>query len=167
VPALGPGTKLALAQVYFDLANRMAPNGRLVVAGYPRMFATSRWGYDFYRDGRLTCKVGTGVGAIEVRIDYNDAQWLNQLADRANEQIERHVGDANRALQRARSTVRVDYVSTNRAFEDHRLCSGKRWFNGVELTFGPPPKRKQVSLHPNDKGQKAYAGVVVPAVTKP
>lgn len=163
VPSLGRGTVKPLAQVYFDVANGMAPAGRLVVAGYPRLFATSRAGYN----GGLRCKVGTGAGVIPVHMLYADAQWLNGLADEINGYIRAAVADANRTLEQARSTVVIDYADTNAQFTDHRLCSGDRWFNGVELTFPKPPARpqpKQVSLHPNAHGQDAYARAVLPRV---
>ncbi|MFI7598238.1 SGNH/GDSL hydrolase family protein [Actinoplanes sp. NPDC049681] len=158
VPSLGAGATKQLAQVYFDVANKMAAGGQLVVASYPRMFATSRLGY---RTFGVNCKVGTGLGGVGVYISYADAQWLNDLADAADAYIRSSIRDANAALKRARSTVTIDYADSSAQFTDHRLCSGSRWFNGAELTFTVPPRAKQVSFHPNAQGQDAYARAVL------
>jgi hypothetical protein len=166
VPSLGAGVTKSLAQVYVDTAYKMALDGRLVVAGYPRMFATSRFGY---RTSGTFCKVGTGAGLVPILMHYEDAQWLNDLAGDANRYISTAVDEANRTLRRAGSKVVVDFAATSGKFTDHRLCGGDRWFNGVELTFpdGPGfPKPKQVSFHPNAHGQDAYASAVVPYVLR-
>jgi len=172
-PSLGPNATKTLGQVYLDIVDRMSSNGRLVVTGYPRLFADSRWGYDL----GTACKVGTGtrfVGphpvVLPVYISYDDAQWLNGLADSANTQLKRWATTANNALISAHRAARVEFAPISPAFDNHRLCSGSRWFNGIEFS-GPfsgdaLPKPKQVSFHPNNQGQKAYASVVVPMITK-
>jgi hypothetical protein len=132
---------------------------RIVVAGYPRLFATSRLSY---RSFGVNCQVGTGLGGIKVYISYEDAQWLNQLADIADSYIRTNVFDAIAALGRAHSTVTVAYADSSAQFTGHRLCSGSRWFNGAELTFIVPPRPKQVSFHPNAQGQDAYARAIMP-----
>jgi hypothetical protein len=172
-PSLGTKATKTLGQVYLDVIDRMSPGGRLIVTGYPRLFADSRWGYDF----GSACKVGTGtrfVGTkpvvLPVYVSYDDAQWLNQLADTANTQIQYWVDTANQRLASAGKTARVQFAPISPAFNNHRLCSGSRWFNGIEFS-GPfsrdlLPKPKQVSFHPNTAGQQAYASVVAPIALK-
>ena len=167
IPSLG--TTKSLSQIYLDAVDRMSPNGKLIVAGYPRLFGDSRWGYD----AGYACKVGTATrvfgnvtAVLPAYISFDDAQWLNDLADSANFQIKLGVDNANRALARAGKTSRVTFAPISPAFTGHRLCSGSRWFNGIEFS-GPfsrdvIPAAKQVSFHPNNDGQKAYARVVAP-----
>ena len=172
-PSLGPDATKKLSQVYLDILSKMNPNGRLIVTGYPRLFASSRAGYDF----GATCKVGTAtriVGQLPlvfpVFISYADAQWLNGLADKLNAYIQQYVTAANTALINSGQAARVEFVPVSPAFDNHRICSGARWFNGVEFPGpfrgGLMPQPAQVSFHPNKQGQAAYASVVVPVATR-
>lgn len=141
----------------------MNPSGQLIVTGYPRLFATSPAGYQLTT---ATCQIGTAAGQLPIRISYQDAQWLNGLADEINGIVAANVSDANTLLANSGHAIRVTFVATSPAFNNHRLCSGSRWFNGVEVAYPVgKPQRKRVSLHPNADGQKAYASAVIPKVT--
>ena len=105
-----------------------------------------------------------------VYISYADAQWLNGLADKLNAQIQQYVTAANTDLINSGKATRVEFVPVSPAFNNHRICSGARWFNGVEFPgpfkSGLMPKAAQTSFHPNRQGQEAYASAVVPVATR-
>ncbi|MGH8880908.1 MAG: SGNH/GDSL hydrolase family protein, partial [Stackebrandtia sp.] len=66
--------------------------------------------------------------------------------------IESKVRGINRELRHSAGEERwLRYAGVNRAFQGHRLCSGKSWVSG--------PRTKGV-LHPTRKGQGAYARAV-------
>ncbi|GGK99462.1 hypothetical protein GCM10012284_37360 [Mangrovihabitans endophyticus] len=161
---IGNGNRMLLSQVYANVALAMAPGGTLVVTGYPRIFAESRWGYD--RSGpTFSCKVGTNTGGLHYRVKYEDAQWLNGLADDINRAIGSHVDAANAYLRGRGLAVRVVFAPSSGQFTNHRLCSGSKWFNGVQFPGDPRAmKQLQTSMHPNLSGQQAYCRAAVAAL---
>ncbi|MBU2664030.1 SGNH/GDSL hydrolase family protein [Actinoplanes bogorensis] len=161
-----PGHVHSLADAYIAIARRMAPGGRLVVTGYPLMFAESKLLYTRVRNvanwGRFDCRIGTAEAVISAYISYEDGQWLNDMAERLNEAIRRSVVAANAQLRITRPGVEVDFVTVTEEFKGHRLCSGDRWLNGAVIPFNPkglPGPAKQ-SFHPNKEGQEAYVRAV-------
>jgi hypothetical protein len=160
------GTSYSLSFVYAEIVRNMSATGTLIVTGYPRLFAQSRGGYDWLGIGRggWACHVGTGDLAIRVRISYDDAQWINSVVDRGNGIIRSSVMAANDYLRRAGSKAKVVYVDPSPSFTNHRLCSGRKWFNGLQLTTARKPQPKRTSFHPNRRGQEAYTNAVLPVV---
>lgn len=158
------GATASLADIYRDIAARMAPGGTLIVAGYPRLFAESKNLYLLpTRDGG-GCRVGSR-GPLSVVVSYQDAQWLNQVADAADAAIADSVTSANQALAGTTNPVNVVYRPVSGNFVGHRLCSFESFINGVELTSaGPKPNPKQQSFHPKKEGQTAYYRAVCTAV---
>ena len=63
------------------------------------------------------------------------------------------------------------FAPSSGQFTGHRLCSGGKWFNGVQfstnpVTAGRARQQLQTSLHPSLPGQQAYcraATTVLPA----
>jgi hypothetical protein len=170
-----PGSTLfngrrTLAQLYVDIADRVAPGGEVVVGGYPRFFGTAKKYYEQIGK-RLApsgywCQVGTVAGYANLDVDYNDAQWIDGLADLGNYEIAASVTAANKTLAAARSTVKVVFAGAtdpafssgvDQAFSGHRICDkGSKWLNGAQIdTLGMQPR--QTSFHPNVPGQHAYA----------
>lgn len=170
---IGFGRKMYLSQVYANVALAMAPRGTLIVAGYPRLFAESKWGYDVAPDARTrSCKVGTILGLGDYRVQYEDAQWLNGLADRINGAIQRNIAAANEYLRRRGSGVTVVFAPVSGQFTGHRLCSGSKWFNGVQFSNNPVTtlrvrQQLQTSLHPALPGQQAYCRATTAVLPAP
>jgi hypothetical protein len=161
-----------LSQVYANVALAMAPGGTLIVTGYPRLFAESKWGYLAGSDRVLSCKVGTIAGLGEYRVQYQDAQWLNGLADQINVAIQRNVAATTEYLRRRGSGVTVVFAPSSGQFTDHRLCSGDKWFNGVQFSNNPvvagrARQQLQTSLHPALPGQQAYCRAATAALPAP
>lgn len=141
-----------LATLYQDIAGRLAPNGELVVAGYPRLFGTK-----FSLSGTFgrECKVGF-IGAIT----QADALWLNSMAPALNGIISNQVKVAEARIHATRPDVKIKFVSVDEQFEHHRICdTDTPWINGLVLTsvFGDVTP---LSFHPNDAGQNAYGTAV-------
>ena len=161
-----PGNVHSLTDGYVAVARRMARGGLLVVTGYPRMFAESKLLYTRVRSplswGRFDCRIGTAEGVISAYVSYDDARWLNDLADRINTAISRSVDTAKAQLRLARPDVEVRFAPVTGEFKDHGLCSGDRWLNGAVIPFNPKgkPKPAKQSFHPNQDGQKAYVRAV-------
>jgi len=52
------------------------------VVGYPRLFAESRWGFRWpIPAAGQSCKVGTIDRVGYYLVKYEEARWLNSLAD--------------------------------------------------------------------------------------
>lgn len=66
--------------------------------------------------------------------------------------VQSRVRVINRELRHSAGEERwLHYAGANRAFDGHRLCSGKSWINGP---------RTKGQLHPTKLGQRAYARAV-------
>lgn len=124
---LSGGTSGSLADVYVEVARgSVADGGRLVVVGYPALFAeVARWPERYVR----RCH-----GLRDV-----DAQALARVVVALDEQVAAAVATANTTL----GTELVRHVSVLAAFdgsddgEDHRLCGGgEPWMNGLTVVEG-------------------------------
>lgn len=153
--AWGPGERVRgnLADFYALMVRRhLAARGRLVVLGYPRLFAPSR-SWAPWEQGRCH-----GVTATE-------ADMLGRVADHLDAVVRAQVGAANKAL----GAERVLYVSGRSVFAGHELCGTKAdWFTGLApapshlaLESSTKPSTRLVSgFHPNGDGQAGAAEAV-------
>ena len=154
------GLDARLAEAYVAVASRMAPGGRLVVVGYPRLFADGGRGYrpDPAVGGAPACRLGVTPLRTPVRVTHADARFLNDVVGGLNAAVRAGVGEAATRLRAAGAGQTVAFVASDPAFRGHRLCNASPWINGVQLTALGAPKR--TSLHPGPKGQAAYARAV-------
>lgn len=159
--ATANGSK-TLHQMYVDVASRITPGGKLIVAGYPELFGPGKGKYVAGPRGQSTnCQVGTAAGGIPIKggtylVDYDDAQWISGLSREGNDIIQREIHIANKQLAQARSTVTVVYADVLKQFGRHSLCDAKdSWINGLQIDTANH-YRKQASFHPNPSGQLAY-----------
>jgi lysophospholipase L1-like esterase len=122
-----------LAAVYAQI-HAKAPNARVVVVGYPRLFDTSF--------PQTTC-VLTGP---------DDQQWLNSMADAMIATISGAIADTKAAYP----SMAIQLVDPRAAFTGHEVCSngGQQWINGLI------PTNLSASFHPNTQGQSQYANLV-------
>jgi len=141
---LGPGKNGTLTDLYRMVASTMvAPNGVLVVAGYPRLFTpSSTWGR--WRGGRCN-----GVSAAE-------GDLLGRLSESLDSAMRARVAEADGG------SGRIRYVSRLELFDDggsgKSLCGeGVEWLNTVFLFLRDGTLRKERGFHPNDLGNEATA----------
>jgi len=142
----------------------MAPGGGLFVVGYPRLFAEGGRGYrpDPSVGGAPACRLGVTPLRTPIRVTRADARFLNRTVDALNARIRAGVAEATARLAGAGATQAVRFVPSDPAFAGHRLCNAAPWVNGVRVTAIGVPKR--ISLHPDAKGQAAYARAVARAL---
>lgn len=152
------GTTGGLSDFWATVAQRaLAPDGRLIVVGYPKLFANSSdWGsLDFWRCSGVTRGDANMLGRVS---EYLDSK-LKDAVKKANDKIG---GD------------RIKYVSVLDAFNGHGLCSGDQWINSmVTLTreihtirlpdgkvLSIPEIRWQGAFHPTAAGHAEEARLV-------
>lgn len=152
-PATGDDgrTISSLKQVYLDISYA-APNAKIFVGGYPKLFGSSQ----SYYDSNSAAPSGKVCDLTAfVTLDYDDALWLNQVGDDLNDIIED-------AVQEARNEGANVYFVSPALFSGHGLCdSGEPWITPVTLTgpeAGWPPKPLPESLHPTVSGQSMGYG---------
>lgn len=162
VSGLAQGSK-SLSAVYVDIAERMAPGGTLVVAGYPRLFGTNQFSYGTNQ----LCTVGAPFHLDSLSITYADAKWIDSVTDQGDQIISDQIDRANAQLKLNHSTQTVVMAKTvDSKFHGHRLCdSGTSHINGAifALTGSYP---EQISFHPNANGQADYAAAVEAALPR-
>lgn len=130
--------------VLSDIATK-APNAKVYIAGYPRLFGENmaKYTYDGDAPGSYTCRAddGNGTGPI-VTYALSDIQYLNILADELNDVI----SDAVTAL----NDPDIEYVEPT-AFNGYGLCDTYSPRINPVLTSGLYTLYPE-SLHPNELG---------------
>lgn len=146
---VSPPSITPLAGLYQRIVtDSLNPGGRLVVVGYPRLFAsTEEWGG--WRGG--VCNL----------VHADDAEMLGRAADYFDQTIRRAVQDANSRL----GGDRVDFVSMLDAFHangvSHELCAQRvEYLNSVAIAFWDGSLRKEHMFHPNSTGHQVLAELV-------
>jgi lysophospholipase L1-like esterase len=132
-PYLVQQVRSHLAAVYKQI-HLHAPNARVVVVGYPRLFHT---GLSVACYGLLT----------------RTQNWLNSQTDAMITTIQNAITDT----QTAYPTMAIQFVDVRNAFTDHEVCTlpgGGQWINGYTIT------NTDASFHPNEEGQHQYAGLI-------
>lgn len=137
-----------IAQVLTEIAN-MAPNAKIYVAGYPKLFGQqSTFSYDYEEDapGGYSCIVNSApLYDGEVRIGLNDAIWINTQTEALNTIISNAVEDVNLLGKD------VYYVPPTN-FDTHGLCdSSTAWINDIDFVSGSLTPKSE-SFHPNPTG---------------
>jgi lysophospholipase L1-like esterase len=113
---------------------RAAPDARVIVADYPRIFPKSN------EDHPLgNCSAGS-------RISADEAGYLNTVTE-----------NLDAAIGRAASEAGVEFVDVLEAFDGKELrCEGPSFMNRLGLR----PNRFPASYHPNDAGYQRLAAVI-------
>jgi streptogramin lyase len=126
-----------------------APNARIVVGGYPKLFGTEAATYeaDSEAPSGYVCRVGTAVVGgfpFHENVDLFDALWLNALATKLDGTIKAAVASAQAEGIPAR------YAAPQ--FKGHGLCdTGAPWLHALELN--EENETEKSSFHPNVSGQ--------------
>jgi lysophospholipase L1-like esterase len=121
-----------LVDLYRRIRER-APNARIIVVGYPRLFPADP--SDNLRD----------------LLFADDQQWMNTKADELNAMIAGAARD---------SGANVEFVDPREAFEGHGLGSADPWFNDLTLQANGFSPVNPESFHPTAAGQRALADLV-------
>lgn len=124
-----------LTDTYTEIQRR-APNARVVVVGYPRMFPAEP-----VRDVALPDWLPAEAG-----IDTPDQRWLNEMA--------RLLNDTTRAAAREAG---VEYVDVYAALDGHELGTQDPWIHHVGFEVENASVLDMDSFHPGDRGQAAIA----------
>jgi lysophospholipase L1-like esterase len=132
-----------LVDTYEQVRERMDPGGYLVVAGYPRIFAS---GPD------SDCKPF---------ISAREADWIDSLVDGGNARIAAAVRAARQA------SGNVSYVDVSDDFAGHELCTEDQWLYGLHPDFDEGPTLIKGSYHPTRSGQRAYANAFAAFFRRP
>jgi hypothetical protein len=143
-----------LAQLYGRIHEK-APNAKLIVAGYPHLFASTA----------QSCSSPGLIGKLgRVEVDKGEITFLNHVGDNLNAAI----GAAVLLDQRAgHNTAFVDMVA---AFRGHEACANPRkksmdWIRDIDV-FNVLTKREVFFFHPNSAGQQAYATEIEAAIKR-
>ena len=132
-----PQLKRELISLYRQV-KQQAPNARIVVVGYPPLFAEDP--EDDY--GNL--------------LFGEDQQWMNERA-----------GDLNTVLAEAAEEAGVEFVDPTNAFRGHGLGSDDPWFNDLDWGGPGMMLVDPSSFHPNGQGQRAFAELVQQQLENP
>lgn len=143
-------TIVPLLQLYEGI-NILAPNAEIYVGGYPQLFGSSIADYepDSNAPGSAYCPVTLGA-----TVSYDDAQWLNQMADELNGII----ADAVEAAQN--EGIDITFVPAA-LFSGYGLCDTySPWINEVVMDGNfPVPNLEPESMHPTSAGYQNGYGI--------
>jgi lysophospholipase L1-like esterase len=162
----------SLHALYEKIARLLPPGSKVEVVGYPRLFGKQTQ-FSFDSPTHRACKVRTADGFNAAVIGSNDVAWLNAQAFNLNSTIGGEALLAQSDLTAAGVKVSVNFIDVDHVldprneskspFYTHRICdTGTPYFHGAEFEGTPFPRSKQLSFHPNDDGQRAYASAVKP-----
>jgi lysophospholipase L1-like esterase len=142
---------------FLETVHQRAPNARIVVVGYPRLFPEPP------TDGYLT-------------VNRDDQRFLNDMADRLNGQIQQAVAnvDARHYGNGQQQMGSFEFVNNDETFKGHELTTDDPWLNGVHLCAGLGlqsstqncqsgkllPSANTSSFHPTARGQQAFEEAV-------
>lgn len=136
--------KIVPLKTVYKSIRKAAPNAKIFVAGYPRLFGSKK---SLYKKASGAPSKSLCVMTVPVTIDYADAQWINGRADALNKVISTAV---------KASGDNIFYVPPA-LFGGHGQCdSQEEWINTIVLdsAFKPQPE----SMHPNAPGQSIGYG---------
>lgn len=118
-------------QDVYRAVKEQVPTGRVIIVGYPRLFAT---GIEAY----ARCSWANGwPGSLGK---------MNDLVTRINKQIVTQAALAG-----------VEYVDVTEAMKGHELCTDPSWMRSITAPSG---KWNTISAHPMQEGQTAIKDVV-------
>jgi hypothetical protein len=133
------GLTATLVKLY-DRIHERVPNARLLIAGYPRLFAPDAQSCSWFL------------------IDRTELLRLNKFAEDLNAAIAAAVllDNGHGEARNGRQHVPSMFIDLAKAFEGHELCGdGEAWLNDATREgWGP------TSYHPNAAGQKGYAEAI-------
>lgn len=160
------GIRDKLYDAYLDIAERAGSQAQIIVTGYPQLLDTA--GHSILADGNVA---GDSLKDKEVlSFSEREAIELNNAVSKFNRAIESIVNNC-----RENKIKKIYFVSVEEEFKGHGAYSGNSYINPV--IFNPPGSFTQdlkdfdksdilgtivssYSIHPNEKGTKAYVKCV-------
>ena len=130
----------ALKDVLAKIVAR-APNARIIVLGYPRLFSEAS-------ANRLANNLG-----------LSDQQWLNARGREMDQLIRQVVQDQDQAIVTSRGKGSCEYVDTYSAFAGHEVGSSAPYVNNLDVSLTALVAEPD-SFHPTAAGYQALATLV-------
>lgn len=127
----------------YDEMQRRAPNARILIVGYPRMFPDE--------PGVPGLEVGPSLdtGDLDEPIEPADQRWMNDMGQLLNQTIKAAAEEAG-----------VEYVDVSDALDGHEIGTEDSWINDLNFEWENGKPVDMGSFHPNDEGQAAIARLV-------
>ncbi len=127
-----------LTEILGEVRDR-APDARVLVLGYPRLFPEDPPGMYY-------------------TLTKSDQLWLNGLGQRFNELIRDVAYRVDGDVYGSRGTGSVEYVNTFSALTGHEVSAEDAWLNGIVLgQLGEGLRVDRASFHPTALGQMSIA----------
>ncbi len=127
-----------LEEILAEIRDR-APDARVLVLGYPRLFPEDPPGMYY-------------------TLNRSDQLWLNDLALRFNELIRDVAYRVDGDVYGSRSTGSVEYVNILSALNGYEVSAEEAWLNGIMLgRLGEGLRVDRATFHPTAQGQMSIA----------
>lgn len=131
--------RLSLAEV-LDAITERAPRARVIVLGYPRLFAETE-------------------GAAGDNLSIGDQQWLNSQARALNEVIRQVAADRDHQIAASGGAGSVEFIDAYSAFAGHEVGTPDPYVNGLKVDLAALAA-EPASFHPTAGGYRARAALV-------
>jgi len=118
-----------------------APNARVIVLGYPRLFSEAS-----------TDRLANNLG-------LTDQQWLNARGRDMDQLIRQVVQDQDQAIETAHGRGSCEFVDTYSAFAGHEVGSSVPYVNNLDMNLTALVAEPD-SFHPTAAGYQALAALV-------
>lgn len=121
-------------------ARDRAPDARLLVVGYPRIFPSDPSGMYY-------------------TLNAQDQVWLNDMIDVFNDELRDAVTEADSEIADDTDVGSVEYVEVTDAFHGHEVGTDSAWVHGVLFERGDSlgVSVDRSTFHPTADGQRALA----------
>ena len=138
------GIRDNIRNTYYDIANKAGGDTVILIAGYPKLLSEE---------------------STDVLFDGKEAVMINNAVHSFNEELKSLADDCREPKDSQINPIRTFFVSVEEGFEGHAAYSRDSYIN--EVITGSQPQEliwnavvSSYSIHPNDKGAKAYADCV-------
>lgn len=119
-----------------------APDARILVVGYPRLFPEEPTGMYY-------------------TLTASDQLWLNETIQRFNAQLREAVQAHDTEIARSGQVGSVEFVDTYDALDGHEIGAKEPWVNGVLLRdFATGVTVDRSTFHPDADGHRAVGALV-------
>lgn len=125
----------------YTAVHAAAPNAKIFVMGYPRLFPTTSAAY-------ASCPLDLPIG-------FPAMTWMNSMADLLSTTTQSAVSAV------AAQGVSIYYVNPITSFTGHDVCASSSWLNAI---VGLPTSPGPGSFHPKPAGQAGYASLLTAAL---
>ncbi|HEX2314346.1 MAG TPA: SGNH/GDSL hydrolase family protein [Thermomonospora sp.] len=129
-----------------DTITARSPRARVIVLGYPRIFAETS-------------------GATGDNLSVRDQQWLNARARDLNEVIRQVVAERDREVAAGGGQGSVEFIDAYSAFSGHEIGSPDPYVNGLKVNLAALAARPE-SFHPTRGGYEALAHLFVEQIRR-